>query len=333
MPRKQNTSNVTIKVYHGYGHKEDLILYGHVLRGKPVMRSRYTNNIVTNIVHLVKLFLVKPVKNVRVMLQWNNQQLYAVTGKDGFFKFQWASVADIAAGWHEVQVHLLDGGDEISATGTGKLFVPHSTQFAFISDIDDTIMVSYAATRFKRLQTLFTKNPHTRKLFDDVTHHYQLLSLAHTNASLPNPFFYVSSSEWNLYEDLNEFFKQHSLPKGAFLLSELKRWYQLFKTGKTKHQGKIMRIARILKTFPKQRFILLGDNGQKDPEIYAAIANMYPGKIEAIYIRNIHPFKEKYAQEKLAEISSKEIHICIFKNTSEALLYSRSIGLITSGQT
>lgn len=323
-----NTAPATVKVYHGYGHKNNLILYGHVLSGKPVIRKKYSNNAITNIIHLVRLFFVKPLPGVHVMLQWQNQQLYSTTASDGFFKFEWQSDNLIVAGWHPVIVSLINSDGIILARGEGKVFVPHATQYAFISDIDDTILVSYAATTHKRLKTLFTKNPRTRKIFDDVVNHYHLLSLAHTEPALPNPFFYVSSSEWNLYDDLNDFFKHNKLPPGVFLLNEIKRWYQLLKSGKSKHQGKLMRVARILETFPKQRFVLLGDNSQSDPEIYVAIANKYPDKIVAIYIRNITLKRELLTNEKLASIQNKKIHTCVFINTHEAVLYSKSIGLI-----
>ncbi|MCW3090534.1 MAG: hypothetical protein JWP81_1603 [Ferruginibacter sp.] len=318
----------TVKIYHGYGHADNLIVYGHVLRGKPFIRSSYTNNVIQNIIHLVKLFFVKPIPGVAVRLQWANQQLDSITEADGFFKFEWQAASPTPAGWHPVQVHLVSGAGDVIETGTGSFFVPHVTQYAFISDIDDTVLVSHSATKLSRLRVLFTKNPHSRKTFEDVVNHYHLLSIAHTEHAVPNPFFYVSSSEWNLYDDLAEFFRYNGLPEGVFLLSEIKKWYQLFKTGKTKHHGKLMRMVRILEAFPRQRFVLLGDNSQSDPDIYTAIANKYPGRIAAIYIRNIRAEKESDTKNLLASLHNKEIHTCVFEHNSEALQHSKAIGLI-----
>lgn len=319
---------VTVKVYHGYGHKDNLVVYGHVLAGKSVSPSRFTNNALSNIVHLIKLFSVRPIAGVQVQMQWGNQQLYSTTDTDGFYKFEWQSTASVAAGWHLVSVHLLNAQKQITATGEGKIFVPHSTQYGFISDIDDTVLVSHSANTGKKLRVMFTKNPRSRKTFADVVKFYQLLSLAHTEPALLNPFFYVSSSEWNLYDDLNEFFKHNGLPKGAFLLNGIKKWYQLLKTGKTKHQGKLMRVARILEAFPKQRFVLLGDNSQSDPEIYVAIANKYPDRIVALYIRNIRFKKELFTLKMMESIQNKDIYTCQFKHTDEAIAHSKAIGLI-----
>lgn len=325
---KESYQFVHVKVYHGYGHKNNLVVYGHVLAGKPVKESKFTDNIFTNVAHLTRLFFVKPIANVRVQLIWENQALFTTTEKDGFFKFEWKSIDSVSAGWHQITVHLLGNQDLIETTGEGKIFVPNSTQYGFISDIDDTVLISHSATTGKKLRVMFTKNPRSRKTFADVVKFYNLLAKAHTEPETLNPFFYVSSSEWNLYDDLNEFFKFNDLPKGAFLLNQIKRWYQLFKTGNTKHQGKLIRVTRILDAFPKQRFILLGDNSQSDPDIYVALANKYPDKIVAIYIRNISPKKEEYATNLLKSLQDKTIETCLFKHTDEAILHSKSIGLI-----
>ena len=317
-----------IRVYHGYGHKDNLLIYGHVLGGKQKVQTHFSNNIIRNIFQLIGLFFIKPIAKVSVTLNWRNQQYETVTTADGFFKFEWKSDTAIDPGWHAVTVNLLGIDGKVITSSDGKIFVPHATQYGFISDIDDTVLVSHSSKTGKKLYALFTKNPRGRKTFADVVKFYQLLSLAHTNAQLLNPFFYVSSSEWNLYNNLNEFFKFNDLPKGAFLLNEIKRWYQLFKTGQTKHQGKLIRVARIMEAFPKQRFVLLGDNSQRDPEIYVSIANKYPEKIVAIYLRNIVKEKELPTLELLRTIQNKTIGTCLFKHTDEAITHAQSIDLI-----
>ncbi|MFY7909985.1 MAG: App1 family protein [Emticicia sp.] len=328
MKNKVENRVVTVKVYHGYGHQNNLVVYGHVLAGKSATSSKFSNNLLSNIIHLIKLFLVKPIPKVKVILQWQKQLFETITEADGFFKFEWKSDTKIEAGWHPVIVHLVENQGFAPTFGEGKLFVPHATQYGFISDIDDTVLVSHSANTGKKLRVMFTKHPRSRKTFADVVKFYKLLSLAHTSSDLLNPFFYVSSSEWNLYDDLNEFFKHNGLPKGAFLLNNIKKWYELLKTGKTKHEGKLIRVTRILKAFPKQRFILLGDNSQSDPQIYTSIANKYPEQIVAVYIRNISLEKENITTETLDSIQNKSIEICQFKHTDAAIRHAQKIGLL-----
>jgi phosphatidate phosphatase APP1 len=323
-----NYTDITVKVYHGYGHQDNLVVFGHVFSGKSQSPRKFTDNIITNAIHLTKLFFVKPVPNVKVMLQWGNQNIYSTTAADGFFSFEWKSDRNIDAGWHGIEVYILDSQGYKLKFGKGKVFIPNSTQYGFISDIDDTVLVSHSNTTGKKLRTMFTKNPRSRKTFSDVVKFYKLLSLADTEPSLLNPFFYVSSSEWNLYDDLNEFFKHNGLPKGAFLLNKLKKWYQLFKIGKTNHEGKLIRVTRILAAFPKQVFVLLGDNSQRDPHIYFSIANKYPEQIKAIYIRNVDSKKALSTLNLLKTIENKSIFTFQFKHTDEAILHAKTIGLI-----
>ena len=189
-------------------------------------------------------------------------------------------------------------------------------------------MISHSATIGRRLRELFIKNPRTRKTFDSVYTHYAALALSHTNPDQPNPFFYVSSSEWNLYDYLVETFRFNKLPEGAFLLNQIKRWKNLIKTGKTGHEGKLLRVMRILDAFPNQKFVFFGDNSQRDPAIYTAIAEKNPKNIQTVYIRNVRKEKEEDTLILLARIADKGISTCLFKDSREAIVHSKSIGLI-----
>ncbi|WP_293310451.1 App1 family protein [Pedobacter sp. UBA5917] len=320
--------SVSVKVYHGYGHTYNLVVYGHVFKRRAKTKQVYSNNILVNIVHLLKLFILKPYAFVEVRLQFFGQTVYNKTEGDGFFKFEWKAGQDIAAGWHDVKVEAIDQHGNVLNAGAGKIYVPHITQYAFISDVDDTVMVSHSATIGRRLRELFIKNPHTRKTFPNAASHYQQLALSHTEVQQPNPFFYVSSSEWNLYDYLVETFKFNKLPDGAFLLNTLKRWKDLIKTGKTGHEGKLLRVMRILDAFPNQKFIFFGDNSQHDPQIYTAIVEKYPENIEAVYIRNILPQKAAETKLLLLKVENKGVSTCLFNDSEEAIQHSKVIGLI-----
>lgn len=320
--------SVSIKVYHGYGHTQNLVVYGHVFKRKAKTKQIYSNNLFVNIIHLLKLFILKPYPSVRVRLQFFDQTIYNETENDGFFKFEWKANQDIEAGWHYVKVEALADDDSVLSSSEGKVYVPHITQYAFVSDVDDTVMISHSATIGRRLRELFIKNPRTRKTFPDAAHHYQLLAKSHTEKDQPNPFFYVSSSEWNLYDYLLETFRFNKLPDGAFLLNTLKRWKDLVRTGKTGHEGKLIRVMRILDAFPNQKFVFFGDNSQQDPEIYTSIAEKYPKNIEAIYIRNIRPEKELQTLKLFEKAKQHNIQTCLFNNSLEAIEHSKKIGLI-----
>jgi phosphatidate phosphatase APP1 len=326
---KKGAPNINLQVYDGYGHTHSLHLYGNVYTGRAARERKYTENIFYNIYRLISLFLVKPVAGAQLRLHWYGSVVEAQTEKDGFFKFDWVSEVHLPAGWHEQKLQLIDADGKVLREEPAKLFVPHITQYAFVSDIDDTVMVSHSATKFRRLKVLLTRHPHNRRVFEGTRKFYELLANASTDPDVPNPFFYVSSSEWNLYYDLKSFFNYNQLPRGIFLLSQMKQWFQLFNTGQTKHTGKIARIYRILEAFPNQQYILIGDNSQADPHIYASIADRFPERIYAIFIRNIKPSNFDDTEKQLNGIVAREnIHTMIFNHTEEAIKHAVKIGLI-----
>lgn len=318
----------SVKVYHGYGHTNNLVVYGHVFNFKAKTKQNFSNNIFVNILYLLRLFVVKAAPFVKIRLNFYGQYVYNKTEYDGFFKFEFKALEEVQAGWHKVIVETLDENNKITAFGEGGIYVPHKTQYAFISDIDDTIMISHSSKIYQRLRQLFIKNPQTRKTFPSVIEHYQLLANTHTNKSQPNPFFYVSSSEWNLYDYLVETFRFNNLPKGSFLLNHLKRWTNLFSTGKTGHEGKLLRVIRILEAFPEQKFVFFGDNSQQDPAIYQTITEKYAPNIIAVYIRNVRPARTMLTIELLNKIQQKQIATCLFNHSDEAIAHSKTIGLI-----
>lgn len=317
-----------VKVYRGYGHSHNLVVYGHVFKHRAKTEQRFSKSFWTNLTHIFKLFVVKPYPFIEVEADFYGQKIVAKTAEDGFFKLEWESASNVEAGWHDIKVFAINQNGEKIAAADGRLYVPHITQYAFISDIDDTVMVSHSKTIAKRLRELLIRNPRTRKTFQSTRYHYEQLALAHTEEQQPNPFFYVSSSEWNLYDYLVETFSFNGFPEGTFLLNQLKHWKDLLKTGKTGHEGKLLRIMRIIDAFPNQKFVFLGDNSQKDPEIYYTICQKYGKNVRAVYIRNVRKSKYLETTEILNKLEQMDISTCLFKYSEDAIAHSKQIGFI-----
>ena len=322
------TDHLTIKVYPGYGHADSLVLYGHVLQLSPLPRTRYNQSFLGNIASLLRLFLIKPWPHARLQTTWQGRTINTESDKDGFYKFEWKDEPPLEQGWHEMTVQMLGNGDELVAEGKGHIYIPYATQYGFISDIDDTFLVSHSANMRRRLYVLFTRNAHSRKPFEGVVNHYQLLAKGNTTADAPNPFFFVSSSEWNLYDFLVEFTTKHGLPRGVFLLNVLKRFKDLLKSGQNNHQTKFTRIVRIMEGYPKQRFVLLGDSSQHDPYIYEAIVKHFPKQVHAVYIRDVYKKNKEKVSEVIVNIEKAGVPCCFFAHSKEAILHSKKIGLI-----
>lgn len=320
----------TIKLYDGFGNANHFSINGHTLSLSPIGRKRYRNHIILNMLSLVRMFMVKPIKNVVIQMEWAEKIYETRSEKDGFFKFDWHNDTQLLPGIYPVKAFLLHpvSGNRIAAA-EANVIVPFINQFTMVSDIDDTFLISHSSNIFKKLYVLFTKNALSRKPFEGVVAHYQMLQLAGTDAKNPNPFFYVSSSEWNLYKYIQDFSKKYHLPKGTYLLNQIKTLSQLFNTGGTNHSGKFFRIVRIIEAFPTQQYILLGDDSQQDPYIYASLVKHFGDKIYCIYIRSVSKHKKPVVENILLQLEKQKVQVCYFKHSSEARAHSEKIGLGT----
>jgi phosphatidate phosphatase APP1 len=324
------TDQPVVKVYHGFGNDTTITVIGHVFLFSPIPRKHYSRSFLTNTFALLRLFMVTPYRNTHLKMQWNGQWIHTRSESDGFFKFEWKIDAPLGYGWHDVQVLLL-GADKDNApiaSGKGMFYIPYSNQYAFVSDIDDTFLISHSSNLRKRLFVLLTENAHSRRPFDGVVKHYQLLARAGVPHAESNPFFFVSSSEWNLYDYIRAFAIKQELPQGVYLLNQLKLFSELGKTGQNNHSTKFMRIVRILEAYPDLVFILLGDDTQEDPTIYASIVAHFPGKIRAVYLRKVRKKTKPTVLPAIEKMEEAGVACCYFAHSKEAINHSVSIGLI-----
>ncbi|GAB4041482.1 App1 family protein [Spirosoma gilvum] len=322
------TDQPTVKVYRSFGNAQQLTIHGSALKRSALPRIKYRSSLWVNLFGLIRLFLVQPYPRATVQVVVDGQSVDTQSDTDGYFRVDVPLSKPLASGWHTIRVKLLT--DEVSAEGEGQVLVPDPTPFVCISDIDDTFLVSHSANLLKRLNVLITKNAHTRAPFEGVVAHYQLLAQANSGPNATNAFFYVSSSEWNLYDYIIDFSKKNGLPTGVYLLSPLKRLAEVLKTGQGKHMTKFMRIVRILEMYPQQQFVLLGDDTQEDPTIYASVAEHFPTQIRCVYIRQVRAKNKLKTEAILKRIEALGIPYCYFAHSADAQKHSIDIGLVAS---
>lgn len=322
------TGRPHIRLYNGYGNQNHCIIFGHLLSYGPIPRKKYRRNFFTNTFALIRLFILKPLPDREIILTYNDETYQTTTAADGFFRFEWQPAGNNPPGWHEATASWKDPASGHVVSAKAKVYVPHNNYYSFISDIDDTFLISHSSNLRKRLWVLLTENARSRKPFDDVVMHYEYLASASAPGDTTNPFFYVSSSEWNLYDYIREFCSVNRMPQGVFLLNQIKQLHEVFKTGQTKHNGKFFRIVRVINAFPDEQFVLLGDDSQQDPGIYASIIKHFPGKIHAVYLRKVHKSPSPEVEVYLNDMRKTGVHVCYFRHSREAIDHSRSIQLI-----
>lgn len=316
-----------LKLYRGYVNKDELIVFGHVFESWSPDHYRLDRRGIRHAVSIIHMFRIKPLSNVSVMLRFKDIEVTTKTLDDGYFRFAIPYTEHLDSGWHSFEVicKLYDFG----IIERSELLKPFESKVGVISDIDDTFLVSHSGNFFMKLYVLLLKNINKRKVFDDVVPHYQALSRAGQESSeVSNSFFYVSSSEWNLYEFIDSFTRIHELPKAVIKLKKIKTGISDFLfTGRGSHDHKFEKIKDIISFYPQLEYVLLGDDSQKDPYLYERVVKIFPLNIKAIYIRQTRRHKKKPVEKVLRNIETLNVATCYFKSSSEAISHSEKIGI------
>jgi phosphatidate phosphatase APP1 len=278
---------VHVVPYHGYGNNRIIFQKGRVLEDKNVGPSIATDSAWRNLQNAWKRFESDEIPGARVRASINGESHETITNTEGYFEFSIQPGKPLAGDslWHRVQIELLEphqpGRDPFH---TGYVMIPPDhAKFGVISDMDDTVLQTGATSLIRMIKNIALGNARTRLPFKGVAAFYRAL---HEENGLPvNPLYYVSSSPWNLYDLLMEFFLVQNIPVGPLMLRD---WGASTEGIPYKHRDhKVEAIRHIMDTVQNLPFILIGDSGQKDPEIYHEILSLYPKRILAIYIRNV----------------------------------------------
>lgn len=322
-----------IKLYRGYANKNELVVFGHVVEKYPSGDHKYTRKGFRYARTIIQLFSIKTIPNLKLILRVGSLVAETTAEEDGYFRFQVPFNEPWESGWHTFEVSVDDevDGHKYQVTRQEEFFLPYASSYGIISDIDDTFLISHSRRSFKKLFVLLSKNVQARKPFDDVVKHYQLLSFASRVHPLAtnNIFFYVSSSEWNLYDMIVRFAELNGLPKAILKLKKIKSGLDDFvMTGAGEHGHKLRKIQNIIDFYPELQFILLGDDSQKDPEIYEQICSQFPTNIRAVYIRQTRTRSKPETTAFMKNIQNLGIDICYFSHSNKAILHSIEQGIV-----
>jgi phosphatidate phosphatase APP1 len=260
---------IIILPYLGYGTPEKLMLQGRVLQDEGFRPTSDAERRWRNLVAFFKRMEADVVPGARLRAQFGGVCAESVSDRQGYFRVELKPAGPAKPGWNEVALELVRKR-EIRASGR-VLVPPPDAEFGVISDIDDTIVYSQAIRKLRMIVSLAFSNARTRKPFKDVGAFYRALHRGR------NPFFYVSKSPWNLYVPLVEFLELQGLPLGPLLLRDF--GLRMNRNHKTEA------IEAILQTYPELGFILIGDSGEEDPEIYSGIVAAPSGP----HPRDLHP--------------------------------------------
>jgi len=269
-----------IAAYRSFADAQGVELFGRVLAEAPLGGPGEHDDWRDNLLNTYRRFESDEVPHAPLVAHFGSARVEMVTDQEGYYAAAFKSLDTVGDTlWTEARVALADG--TLDTPQPVMQVLPHA-RVGLISDIDDTILQSSITDWKIAAQLTFLGNARTRK---------PLLGVAKLYAALQagtNPLFYVSSSPWNLYDLLDDFMALNAIPHAPIFLRDIG-----MDTGKfiktPGHGHKLERARTLIARNPQLRWILLGDSGQQDAELYAEAAREFGDRIAAIYIRDVDP--------------------------------------------
>jgi phosphatidate phosphatase APP1 len=281
--------------YRGYGTADRALVLGRVLEHTRIASAEATQARWRNLLATLQRIDADPLPFATVRAKLGGSEKQIVADDEGFLRHWMATDARLQSGaWHPVHLEVVAGPDTPVAAAAhlpALVLVPHArAKLGVISDMDDTVLQSEITSFVRAARLMLLENARTRLPFPGVAAFYRALERGTAGVAL-NPIFYVSSSPWNLHDVISDFLEAQEIPVGPMLLRDWDITSEMLRT----REHKLTQIREILTTYPTLPFILVGDSGQEDPEIYGALVREFPGRILAIYIRNVSPHPERLA--------------------------------------
>ena len=228
------------------------------------------------------------------------------------------TVPGLPPGWHRVHATLVpEAVDGEVVTGRGRVVVPDPhAPFAVISDIDDTVLRSRVTEGVGAVLRTMVGDANSRDAIPGMASLYRGLNRGpgrkqgEAVAALPS-FFYVSTGSWSMYPLLTKFLQGRGFPRGPLFLTDWGPTDRYIVRSGVEHKRNA--IGRLLRGYPDTRFVLIGDSGQGDAEVYLEFAGSHPQQVAAIIIidvgQHLAPRAEQLTARALeAQANGVEFH-------------------------
>jgi phosphatidate phosphatase APP1 len=318
--------------YRGHGNRQELMLRGRILEDRGLPAARAEDSVLRNLIAAYRRFETDEVPGARVVVRARGREERAITDDEGYFQVRIAGGEPGAApeGWEAGEVIVADQPERgiVGARGAALFRVPGATaRLGVISDVDDTVLRTGATSLLDVARHTLLHNARTRLPFAGVAALYRALE-AGLGGAEQNPVFYVSSSPWNLYDLLLEFADLQDLPAGPFFLQDM--GLDATTVGAASHLGhKLARIEEILALHAHLPFVLMGDSGQKDPEVYREVVRRHPGRVLAVYIRDVSvDTRDRIVVEVADRLRADGVDMVLVADSLEAAEHAADRGLI-----
>jgi phosphatidate phosphatase APP1 len=316
--------------HRGYGTPHCLRLQARVIERRGVTPGTVTDPWWRNVQAAYRRFMSLEIPGALVRATIDGHAVEVRADIEGYVQIELDNPQPDAHGWLQVELELLShlppGQRECHATAAVLVPDPRAG-FGVISDIDDTVLHTGLTERAGMLRTTLLHNASTRLPYAGVSAFYR--ALHEGDGAVTRPIFYVSGSPWNLYDVIESFFGIQGIPPGPLFLKDWGIDEHKFIRENTKRY-KLARIEMLLAMYPELDFVLIGDSGQEDPEIYAEAVRHWPERVRAVYIRDVtaDAQRDSAVRDLLRTLAERDIPAVLSEATLAAASDAASRDLI-----
>ena len=264
--------------FTGYGTTTQARVLGRVLlrrRGEPRTSTGETRG--------WRSFLALDVRHVAVTVELGGLRKVVTSDHDGYLDS--VVPCELTPGWHEAHLSIPGSSPVVAPV---RVVAPEA-RVGLISDVDDTVLDTALPRPLLAFWNTFVLREHARRPVPGMARFYATLLAAHPDA----PVFYLSTGAWEVAPTLTRFFATHGLPPGPLLLTD---WgpaqTSWFRDGRA-HKRQVL--TGLVAEFPDIRWLLVGDDGQADPELYGELVRSAPSHVLAVAIRALSPVRKALA--------------------------------------
>ena len=308
-----------IQSYDGHGTSAGVVVRGRVVDDPPLTSAVEGEGVRAALRRQVRGFLTDELPGVPLRVSVAGAHADVVSDAEGYFRVLLQPTVPLEAPVTTGTIELAGEYRGITGSHTTDVHVhvpSPRAELGIVSDIDDTVLETGVQRVGRMVVQTFTGSALTRTPFPGVVELYRDLT-----GDGVNPVFYVSSSPWNLHAFIDGFLRHRRFPLGPVLLRDL---LGTAAGREEKHD----RIREVLDLHPGLRFVLIGDSGEKDPEIYADIVREHPGRIIAVYIREVRLDPGDGRVERVADAWDHDVPFVLAADSDAVRRHAAQTGLL-----
>jgi phosphatidate phosphatase APP1 len=309
---------LTVVVHRGYVVGDEVRVHLRVMeeplmpevgQDLPVLDSARQN---------LRRFFALGMPQVRVVVKVGDVVTETVTGRRGYASVT-LSVPGLEPGWHRVHATVPPGsGGQDEAVGRGRVVVPSkAARVAVISDIDDTVLRTGLTEGMSALLTSMVGDANSRSAIPGMASLYRGLARTGGDGTAEATYFYVSTGSWAMYPVLTSFLQGRGFPRGPLFLTDWGPTDRYIVRSGSEHKRKA--IARLLDAYPDTSFVLIGDSGQADADVYLEFAATHRSQVAAIVILDVGEHLAERADELTARALEAQSNGLEFHFVQDAL--------------